>query len=174
MFLKGGMCANSRNSVNRFKRFSLIKRLLVFALPFIFFSCGAIAQNEAQPPIPVATLLIGGKTVSAEIADEEHERSNGLMFRKSLPSDHCMLFIMPSPGPVGFWMKNTTLPLTIAYIDRNGTIMELHDLTPLDETPVKSRFQTITYALEMPQGWFHSNNIWPGQRILGLPKTTVR
>ena len=168
------MCANSRNSVNRFNRFSLIGRLLVFALPFIFFAFGAIAQIEAQPPLPVAKLLIGGKTVSVEIADEEHERSTGLMFRKSLPSDHGMLFIMPSQGPVGFWMKNTTLPLTIAYIDRNGTILELHDLTPLDETPVKSRFQTIAYALEMSQGWFHSNNIWPGQRILGLPKSPIR
>lgn len=168
------MCANSGNSVNRFNRFSLIRRPLVFALPFIFFACGAIAKNEAQPPLPVAKLLIGSKTVRAEIADEEHERSTGLMFRESLLNDHGMLFIMPSPGPVGFWMKNTTLPLTIAYIDRNGTILELHDLKPLDEVPVKSRFQTIAYALEMPHGWFHNNNIWPGQRILGLPKTPVR
>ncbi len=112
--------------------------------------------------------------VRAEIADEEHERATGLMFRESLASNSGMLFIMDKTGPVGFWMKNTTIPLSIAYLDRFGTIVELHDLKPLVETPVSSRFSNIAYALEMPQGWFTKNNIWPGERIEGLPKEAGR
>ncbi len=131
---------------------------------------GALAQTGPQPPLPSLDLRIGGKTVHAEIADEEHERATGLMFRTSLATDSGMLFVMDRVGPVGFWMKNTTVPLTIAYIDPRGTILELHDLKPLDETPVPSRFRNIAYALEMPQGWCSKNNIWPGERVEGLPQ----
>jgi uncharacterized membrane protein (UPF0127 family) len=80
---------------------------------------------------------------------------------------------MDDSGPVGFWMKNTEVPLTIAYIDPAGVIKELHDLQPRNEKPVPSRFQNIAYALEMPQGWFTKNNIWPGERLEGLPKPTT-
>ncbi|MFM8715329.1 MAG: DUF192 domain-containing protein, partial [Spartobacteria bacterium] len=96
------------------------------------------ALSEAQPELPITKLSIGGKTIRAEIADEEHERAAGLMFRKELAADAGMLFIMPQTGPVAFWMRNTELPLTIAYIGPNGAIMELHDLEPFNETPVPS------------------------------------
>jgi uncharacterized membrane protein (UPF0127 family) len=128
------------------------------------------AQSAPQPVLPATELRIGEKKITAEIADEEHERAAGLMFRKALASDSGMLFVMDQTGPVGFWMKNTEVPLTIAYIDPRGTILELHDLQPHNETPVPSRFRNIAYALEMPRGWFTKNNIWPGERIQGLPK----
>jgi uncharacterized membrane protein (UPF0127 family) len=120
--------------------------------------------------LPAIELRIGTKKITAEIADEDHERAAGLMFRKSLASDSGMLFVMDQVAPVGFWMKNTEVPLTIAYIDPDGVIKELHDLEPRNETPVPSRFPNIAYALEMPQRWFSENNIWPGQRLEGLPK----
>lgn len=170
MFLKGGMCANSRNPVNRFDRISSTLRGAAFVFSFLLAVCGLLAQSAPQPPLPALELRIGAKTVRAEIADEEHERAKGLMFREALAADSGMLFVMERIGPVGFWMKNTRVPLTIAYMDRDGTILELHDLKPLDETPVPSRFQNIAYALEMAQGWFSKNNIWPGERIDGLPK----
>ena len=128
------------------------------------------ARAEAQPQLPVTDLSISGKTIRAETADEEHERAAGLMFRKELANDTGMLFIMPQTGPVRFWMRNTELPLTIAYIAPNGAIMELHDLEPYNERPVPSRFPQIAFALEMPRGWFTKNNIWPGERVQGLPK----
>ena len=128
------------------------------------------AQTQAQPELPITNLSVGGKTIHAEIADEEHERAAGLMFRKELADDAGMLFIMPQTGPVAFWMRNTELPLTIAYMAPNGAIMELHDLEPFNERPVPSSFPHIAYALEMPRGWFTKNNIWPGERVLGLPK----
>ena len=132
------------------------------------------ALSEAQPELPITKLSIGGKTIRAEIADEEHERAAGLMFRKELAADAGMLFIMPQTGPVAFWMRNTELPLTIAYIGPNGAIMELHDLEPFNETPVPSSFPHIAYALEMPRGWFTKNNIWPGERVVGLPRAGGR
>ncbi len=128
------------------------------------------AQTEPQPLLPIKRLSISGKEIRAETADEEHERAAGLMFRKELANDTGMLFIMPQTGPVGFWMRNTELPLTIAYIAPNGAIMELHDLEPYNERPVPSRFPQIAFALEMPRGWFTENNIWPGERVQGLPK----
>lgn len=146
--------------------------MLVFA---VFLTLAAIkcpAQTQAQPELPVTKLTVGGKTIRAEIADEDHERTAGLMFRKDLAADAGMLFIMPQTGPASFWMRNTELPLTIAYIAPNGAIMDLHDLEPYNEQPVPSRFPQIAYALEMPRGWFTKNNIWPGERIHGLPKPT--
>jgi uncharacterized membrane protein (UPF0127 family) len=128
------------------------------------------AQTESQPPLPITRLSISGKEIHAETADEEHERAAGLMFRTELAADAGMLFIMPQTGTVGFWMRNTGLPLTIAYIAPNGAILELHDLEPYNERPVPSRFPQIAYALEMPRGWFTKNNIWPGERVQGLPK----
>ena len=128
------------------------------------------AQTEPQPLLPIKRLSISGKEIRAETADEEHERAAGLMFRKELANDTGMLFIMPQTAPVGFWMRNTELPLTIAYIAPNGAIMELHDLEPYNERPVPSRFPQIAFALEMPRGWFTENNIWPGERVQGLPK----
>ncbi len=172
--LKGGMCANSRNPVNRFDRFSSLLKAVFFALPILLAAPGINAQTAPQPPLPTIDLQIGSKMVRAEIADEEHERAAGLMFRGSLAPDSGMLFVMGRVGPVGFWMKNTAIPLTIAYIDPRGTILELHDLKPLNETPVQSRFRNIAYALEMPQGWFSKNNVWPGERVSGLQNRADR
>lgn len=125
--------------------------------------------SQAQPKLPTLTLVVGSKKVTAEIADSEQERSAGLMFRESLGEDEGMLFVMDEPGPAGFWMQNTKIPLSIAYINAVGVILEIHDLQPLDETIVPSRFTTVAYALEMPQGWFLKNGVIPGDTISGLP-----
>ena len=164
------MSPNSESPVNTIEK----NYLIILALVGVFLAAlapdSASAQTAAQPVLPCIELRIGSKKATAEIADEDHERTVGLMFRKSLASDSGMLFVMDRTAPVGFWMKNTEVPLTIAYIDPAGIIKELHDLEPHNETPVPSRFPNIAYALEMPQGWFSKNNIWPGERIEGLPK----
>lgn len=165
------MSPNSEPTVNTIKKKYLKTPVLVGVILWLLCHLPSHAQSHPQPILPEVELRIGGKKISAEVADDESERAAGLMFRKSLASDSGMLFVMDRPGPVGFWMKNTEVPLTIAYIDPRGTIMELHDLHPRDETPVPSRFRNIAFALEMPQGWFTKNNIWPGERVLGLPKT---
>ena len=164
------MCQKTASPVNTIEKKYLKTRLLAWGAALLLATLPIHSQSGPQPELPTTELRIGGKKIIAEVADEEHERASGLMFRETLGEDAGMLFVMPQPGPAGFWMKNTLLPLTIAYLDARGTIMELHDLEPLNETPVPSRFRHIAYALEMPQGWFTKHNIWPGERIEGLPK----
>lgn len=132
------------------------------------------AQEAAQPPLPAIQLQINHKTVTAEVADEPVERMTGLMFRENLAPDSGMLFVMPRPDQVSFYMKNTVVPLSIAYINNSGMILEIHDLQPKNEKPVPSMFKTIAYALEMEQGWFAKNSILAGDRIRGLPPLTGR
>jgi hypothetical protein len=145
----------------------MILRLALFFLCAV--SAPLVAGETAQPELPTATLRIGKAEIRAEIADEDAERSSGLMFRESLAADSGMLFVMPETGPASFWMKNTLVPLSIAFIGPDGTIMEIHDMQPKSESITRSTFPRIAYALEMQQGWFGKNNIWPGERITGLP-----
>jgi len=117
----------------------------------------------------VIELKIGDQVVQAEVADTPEISQRGLMFREEMPEHHGMLFVFEAPKQASFYMKNTKLPLTIAYITGDGLIAEIYDLEPLDKTPVKSRSQRIEYALEMNQGWFRKHGIEPGTSIEGLP-----
>ncbi len=128
-----------------------------------------LSAREPQPRLPEVSLRLGSTTLQAEVADEEHERVTGLMYRSELAEEEGMLFVFPFPQPMGFWMRNTTIPLSIAYINGAGVIREIHDLQPLDEVPAESTFRDLVYALEVPQGWFTRNKILPGDKILGLP-----
>jgi uncharacterized protein len=148
------------------KRVVFLGVLLVFGRVF--------AQETAQVPLPAVALSVAGRPVTAEVADEAQERRMGLMFRQSLAPDSGMLFVMPKPERAAFWMKNTTLPLSVAYINPAGVIVEIHDLEPLDEKPVPSAFPNIAYALEMEQGWFETKGVLAGDRIKGLPPLTGR
>jgi len=168
------MSPKSESPVNHIEKKYLKIVALVGVFLFTIVQPPCRAYIGPQPTLPCTELHISGKRISVEIADEEHERAAGLMFRKSLAADSGMLFVMDRIAPVGFWMKNTDVPLTIAYIDGAGVIKELHDLHPRDEKAVPSRFPNIAFALEMPQGWFTKNNIWPGEHIEGLPQAPSR
>lgn len=119
------------------------------------------------------TLVVDGHAVIAEVADEPVERNLGLMYRNSLPADRGMLFVYPAAEPRTFWMKDTRVPLTIAYVDSAGIIVHLADMTPLDTTSVPS-VKPATYALEMNQGWFAKHDVAVGDTITGLPKPSAR
>jgi len=140
-----------------------------FLASFLLATSALFSAETAQPELPVTTLRIGQTSIRAEVADEDPERAAGLMFRESLAPGSGMLFVMPTVGPASFWMRNTPLPLSIAFLDEAGAIMEIHDLQPKSEKIVRSMFPRVAYALEMPQGWFGKNNIWPGERVTGLP-----
>lgn len=118
-------------------------------------------------------LILGGTQVSAEVADTPQERALGLMGRVSLAPDTGMLFIYPDEAVRSFWMKNTPLPLSIAYISRAGRIVHLAELAPLSEDPVPSLHPTM-YALEMEAGWFTAHDVKVGQTIAGLPEPSGR
>jgi uncharacterized membrane protein (UPF0127 family) len=127
------------------------------------------ARTPPQEILPTITLRIGAVTVEAEVADEIDEKTIGLMGREELAEGKGMLFVFREPQAMGFWMRDTLVPLSIAYINAAGVIREIHDMQPLDETPARSAFRDLLYALEVPQGWFHKNKILPGDRITGLP-----
>jgi len=134
------------------------------------FASGALwAQTAAQPTLPTVKLAVNGKVLTAEVADDNTERATGLMFREKLAEDSGMLFVMPQVAEATFWMRNTLIPLSVAYIDPSGTILEIHDMKPRDETPIPSKFPYVAYALEMDKGWFEKKGILPGDRITGLP-----
>jgi len=132
-------------------------------------AAAVFARLPVQEPLPTITLRIGSTSVEAEVADEIDERTIGLMGREELAEGKGMLFVFREPQPMGFWMKNTLVPLSIAYINGAGVIREIHDMQPHDETPAQSAFRDLLYALEVPQGWFQKNKILPGDRITGLP-----
>lgn len=118
-------------------------------------------------------LVVDGHAVTVEVADQPAERALGLMYRDSLPPDRGMLFVYPDAEPRSFWMKDTRVPLTIAYVDSAGIIVHLAEMTPLATTPVPS-IKPATYALEMNKGWFEKNGVTVGDTITGLPKPSAR
>lgn len=145
-------------------------QILRLSLLLCFAASALAAQpTHPQPPLPTVTLRLGDATMIAEVADTPQRRTIGLMGRTTLADDHGMLFVFPAPQPLNFWMRHTSLPLSIAYINAAGVIREIHDLQPFDETGVPSALPDLLYALETPQGWFRQHRIFPGTRITGLP-----
>ncbi|MCX6974957.1 MAG: DUF192 domain-containing protein, partial [Verrucomicrobia bacterium] len=107
------MCSKSFHPVNNFGTNYFTKWIPVLvAAGLAIASASGWAQDEAQPPLAVTKLMVGSKAVRAETADDDNERSCGLMFRKSLGTDCGMLFVMPQIAPVAFWMRNTEIPLS--------------------------------------------------------------
>ncbi len=107
---------------------------------------------------------VGGRKAVVEVADDSGEHRRGLMFRRFLREDHGMLFVYEEPAERSFFMKNTYVPLDLAYIRSDGTILEIHQMTPLDESDVTSS-EPVPYALEMPRGWFEENGVGPGDHV---------
>jgi uncharacterized membrane protein (UPF0127 family) len=109
-------------------------------------------------------LYIKEKEIRVEVARTPEERALGLMGRKLLGKEEGMLFIFESEGYHSFWMKNTPLPLSIAFIDKNGRIVDIKDMKPLT-LDSHSPSQPVLYALEMNQGWFSKNGIKTGDLV---------
>jgi len=107
-------------------------------------------------------------SLTVEIADTPEKRSQGLMGRESLPEDAGMLFVWPEDSSSGFWMKDTLIPLSIAFIGAAGLIVDIQDMEPLDETLHHSP-QPYRYAIEANQGWFAEHRITVGDSVL-LPE----
>ena len=118
--------------------------------------------NRAQPKLQTMKLWLGPKEIVAELALNRVQIETGMMFRKQMGEDEGMLFVFAQPHRTSFYMKNTLIPLTCAYIDAEGAIAELHDLEPKNETPVPARSDNIQYVLEMNRGWFQKNKIGVG------------
>lgn len=108
-----------------------------------------------------------GPTLKCEAAVKSPEKSRGLMFRTSLPENGCMIFYYASPQILRFWMRNTLIPLSIAYVASQGgalVIVDIFDMEPLDETSIVST-APAQYAIEVNQGWFQKNGVQPGDIV---------
>lgn len=117
---------------------------------------------------PQLELAIGTARVQAEYARSPNERARGLMERTDLPENRGMLFRFDEVRRHCLWMKDTPLPLSAAFIDEQGRIVDIIDLTPLDKTIRCSR-EPARYALEVNQGWFRRHGATIGQRLTGIP-----
>ena len=126
----------------------------------------AATANEALPTIP---LSINGHKIVVEVAATPERRSLGLMNRFSLQPDHGMIFVFDSPEPQAFWMKNTFIPLSIAFVAADGRIINVDEMQPHDESTHTSRGPAL-YAIEMRKGWFTERGIKSGDVITGLPE----
>jgi len=127
---------------------------------------------QAQTPprhFPTTQLNIGIHLIKAEVAQTEAEREQGLMFREKMGDNEGMLFLFKSPAGVCMWMKNTLIPLSVAFLDDKGEIINIEEMKAetLDSHCAK---RGATYALEMNRGWFKQKNIKPGTIIDGLPR----
>lgn len=129
-------------------------------------------QTNAQSKLPVRTLTLLGQDgtqvlVRAEVAETDQSRAQGLMYRKTVPEGTGMLFVFDRDQVLTFWMKNTLVPLSIAYISSDGFIIDIFDMEPKSLKPVGSS-RSIRYALEVPRGYFTKAGIREGDRVIGL------
>jgi hypothetical protein len=137
------------------------------------FLLAAGAAAAQQPPLPAVTLGAGMHLIRAEVADRDASRALGLMHRASLAPNAGMLFVFEDSAVHCMWMKNTPLPLSVAFIDERGAIINIADMQPQSEDS-HCAARPARYALEMAQGWFAERGIRAGARLRGLDKLKPR
>ncbi len=140
-----------------------MKRLL----PLIFALC--LMPAFAQSAMPQMELAINKQVLTAEVANNDADRMQGLMHRRMLPENRGMLFIFTNVAYHGMWMMNTYVPLSVAFIDEAGVIINIEDMQPHTRDS-HSATAPARYALEMNLGWFRKRGIKPGMKIEGLEK----
>ncbi|WP_298929406.1 DUF192 domain-containing protein [uncultured Ramlibacter sp.] len=127
----------------------------------------ALAQ-DAQMNLPRVKLSAGMHQIDAQVAQTGEQRATGLMFRKDMPQHEGMLFVFEQPSMQCFWMKNTLLPLSAAFVADDGSIVNVEDMKP-QTTDSHCSHKPVRYVLEMNQGWFAKKGIKPGFRLAGAP-----
>lgn len=132
------------------------------------FAPHALARDEGQPQMNLRRidLTAGMYRIDTQLATTPQQREIGLMFRKEMPQQEGMLFVFEVPGVQCFWMRNTLLPLTAAFVADDGTIVNLADMKPMsDESHCSAK--PVRYVLEMNQGWFAKRGIKAGAKLGG-------
>jgi uncharacterized protein len=118
--------------------------------------------TQAQPRLQTLKLWLGAAEITAELALTQQQVQTGMMFRTEMGENDGMLFVFGGPHQAAFWMKNTKVPLSAAYIDPEGTILEIHDLQPHNTNSVVAATGRVQYVLETPQGWYQRHNVSTG------------
>ncbi|MFC5499773.1 DUF192 domain-containing protein [Caenimonas terrae] len=133
----------------------------------------AHAADEPQMNLPRVRLSVGLHQIDAQVAQNNDERMVGLMFRRQMPQHEGMLFVFEQPSMQCFWMKNTLLPLSAAFVADDGTIVNLVDMKP-QTTDSHCSLKPVRYVLEMNQGWFAKKGIKAGTKLAGQPFEAAR
>ena len=142
-----------------------------FVAIWLLLSCVPLtghAQSGPQPKLPTIPLTAGMHVIQAELATTPTQQMIGMMQRRSMGANEGMLFVYDAPAPLCLWMRNTLIPLTIAFIGDDGRIVGLADMQPLDETSHCTP-EPVRFALEMNQGWFKKRGLKKGDRLRGAP-----
>ena len=152
------------------------KRILLAVLLGICLSAPLPVRAQTGPtddvgPLAKVTLHIGKASLATKIAATPAQEERGLMYVAKLPDNDGMIFFQPRVATATFWMKNTLIPLSVAFIDKNGVILEIHDMKALDETITRSDSDQVAYALETNLHWFALNGVKPGDKITPPPAT---
>ena len=137
-------------------------------LTFILAFSGLRAQDAAQPRLATTPLTAGMHVIQAELAVTPTQQMIGMMHRRSMGTNEGMLFVYDEPHKLCFWMRNTLIPLTIAFIADDGRIVNTADMKPLDESS-HCADEPVRFALEMNQGWFAKRGMKKGARLRGAP-----
>ncbi len=143
-----------------------IKPIIAGALA-LTLAASALAQDGPQK-LPSTRLTVGFHLINAEVASTQEQRAIGLMHRPTMPANDGMLFVFERPGQQCFWMKNTLLPLSIAFLEDDGTVVNIEEMKP-QSLDSHCSAKPVRFALEMNQGWFSKRAIKPGARITGAP-----
>ena len=140
-----------------------MKKASFLVLALAVWTAGCSAGGEAR-------LKIGEHKLIVEVADTPGEQVMGLMNREFLPPDRGMIFVFEEPKQAFFWMKNTSIPLDVAFLNSEGVILEILPLVPFEETRVASKSDKVAYAIETNRDWFASRGLKPGIKVQGLPR----
>ena len=133
----------------------------------------AVPVQLLAAELPTTALTIGTQTLTAEVATSPAQRETGLMNRFSLKPDHGMLFVFERNEPLAFWMRNTYVALSIAFISADGQILNIEDMQPQTDDSHWSKGAAL-YALEMKKGWFAEKGIVAGASVKGLPAVSAK
>ena len=145
----------------------IVNPVLIATLLFgTLLPSAALAQDAPQTDLPRVRLTAGIHQISAQVAQAPQERSVGLMFRKEMPQAEGMLFVFEQPTQQCFWMKNTLLPLSAAFIADDGTIVNIEDMKP-QTLDAHCSAQPVRFVLEMNKGWFVKKGIKAGAKLQG-------
>jgi uncharacterized membrane protein (UPF0127 family) len=141
-----------------------IHRVLASAL-----LCLAFTPAFAEVSFKSTSIKVASHPLKVELAVNAPQREQGLMYRKSMGKDDGMLFIFEEPEYQSFWMKNTLIPLSIAFVDKNGVILNIVDMEPQTLDAHLSDGAAL-YAIETNKGWFAAKKVKPGDKVTGLPR----
>ena len=146
---------------------NLLTRLLI-STSFLAPLGHLLAQDQAQTGLPRTNLTAGFHQIEVQVASTPAQQSTGLMYRAEMPQHEGMLFIFPEAKQQCFWMKNTLIPLTAAFVADDGTVVNLEDMQP-KTTQSHCSTKPVRFVLEVNQGWFMKKGLKAGVRLVGPP-----